>query len=184
MSKRHRENNPDKPAPDEQAIVYPFNKNKQFDFETRKYQNLGHISPYKRIDGNKMLNELTGEVIDIKVKEKRVRRAVFRTMKVVYRIIKNNFNGSNSEILIILEFEEPITDIEKLNKLIKNIIEKLKRRLGDIVFIRVLVYYEENQPEIEIWVNKADNSKIEISQEEIQQLWKERNSKSKGHNKK
>ncbi len=182
MTKRYKNKMPDKPAPDEQATVYPFNNNKQFDLETRKYQDLSHITLYKRIDGNKMLNESTGEIIDIKIKEKRVGRAVFRTMKVVYRVIKNNFDGTKSEILIILEFDEPITDIEKLNKLIKSVIEKLKRKLVEIVFIRVLVYREENKPEIEIWVKKADDSKIEITQEEIEQLWKERKSKNKEYN--
>ena len=51
MSKRKKENNPDKPAPNERTTVYRYNDNKQIDFETRKYQNLGHISSYKRING-------------------------------------------------------------------------------------------------------------------------------------
>ncbi len=171
MSKIYKERVPSKPSPDEQSTVYPFNDNKQFDIETRKYQNLGHISLYRRIKGNKMVSVATGEVIDIKKKEKRVSRAVFKIFKQLYRLIKNNFFGRNSEILIILEFEEPITDIEEINKLTKSIIEKTQRRLGKIVFIRVLVYYEENKPEIEIWVKKADNSKIEITEEEIEKLW-------------
>lgn len=183
MTKRYKERMPNKPAPNERAIVFPFNDNKQFDIETRRYPNLGHISLFKRIKGNKMVNEETGEVIDIKEKEKRIGRAVFRILKDGNRLIKNNFSGNKSELLIILEFDKPITDIKKLKKLIKNFIEKLRRKLGDIIFIRILVYYEENKPDIDIWVKKVDNSTIEIRQEDIQLLWKERKCKNKKHNK-
>lgn len=160
-----------KPAPNEKATIYPFNDNKQFDIETRRHQNLGHISPWKRIAGNKMINEDTGEIIDIKKKEKRNEKAVFRIQKMEYRDIKNNFNGKGNEYIIIVEFETTITDMKELKRLIKNFIEKLQRRLGDILFIRVLIYREPNQPIVHIWVKKIDNTKIELQQETLEELW-------------
>lgn len=160
-----------KPEPKEKATVFPFNDNKQFDIETRKYQNLGHLSPWKRISGNQMLNEDTGEIIDIKKKEKRKEKAVFRILKVQYRVTKNNFKGNETEIIIVLYFNKPITDIEELKRLIKNFIEKLQRKLGEIIFIRVLLYKEPDQPIIHIWVKKADNTKLEIHQDTLEKFW-------------
>lgn len=161
----------EKPAPEEKAVIYPFNDNKQFDIETRKYQNLGHISPWKRIAGNKMLNEDTGEIIDIKKKDKRLIRVVYRTLKVAYRDVKNNIEGNDTERLIIVECEEEITDLDELKRLLKNSIEKLQRKLGDILFIRILLYQEENKPIIHIWIKKLDNTKIELQQETVEQLF-------------
>ena len=171
MSTRKKENNPDKPAPNERTTVYRYNDNKQIDFETRKYQNLGHISSYKRINGNKMLNESTGEVIEIKKKEKRVSRAVFKILKQLYRLIKNNFKGNESEKIIRIESDEPITDKEDLKRKIKSCKEKLLRLIDGIGFIRVLVYQEENKPIIDFWVKKIDGTKLELDQEGLQNLW-------------
>lgn len=164
-----------KPAAKEKATIYPFNNNTQFDIETRKHDTIVYKSPWKRIAGNKMLNEETGEIIDIKKKEKRKEKAVFRILKMVYRDIKNNFSGDKTEAIIVMESDAEITDIEELNKLIKSAIEKLKRKLGDILFIRVLLYMIPNRPIIHIWVKKLDNTEIDIQQEELEEFWNKGN---------
>lgn len=164
-----------KPAAKEKATIYSFNNNTQFDIETKKYNAIVYKSPWKRIAGNKMLNEETGEIIDIKKKEKRKEKAVFRILKMVYRDIKNNFNGDKTEAIIVIESDADITDIEELNKLIKSALEKLKRKLGDILFIRVLLYMIPNRPIIHIWVKKLDNTEINIQQKELEELWSKGN---------
>lgn len=160
-----------KPDPKEKATVFPFNDNKQFDIETHRHSGVTHVSEWIRIKGNKMLNIVTGEEREIKKKEKRKSNSVYRGLKVGYRIIKNNFKGKKYEYIFAFGFIAQVTDIKQLNKEIKSIKEKLERRFGEIIFIRVLIYKEEHQPIIHFWIKKADGTEIETTVEELETLW-------------
>lgn len=161
-----------KPQPKEKATVYVFNDNKQFDIVIRKHPKTTKISEWVRIAGNKMRNVITGEERNITQKEKRKASSAFGGLKVSYRVIKNTFKGKGNEYIYVFEFSIQVTDINQLKKEIKSIIEKLKRRFGEIIFIRVLLYKEEHQPIIHIWVKKVDGTEIETTTAELETLWK------------
>lgn len=160
-----------KPDKKEKATVYPFNDNKQFDIVTRRHSGRTPLSDWVRIEGNKMFNKVTGEEREYKRKEKRKSNSVFGGLKVGYRTIKNTFKGKKHEYIFVFGFITQVTDINYLNKEMKSIIEKLKRRFGEIIFIRVLIYYEEYQPIIHIWIQKVDNTEIETTVKELETLW-------------
>lgn len=170
MIKKNRKsyNKPDKK---DKATVYPYNDNKQFDIVTRKYPKHTKISEWIRIDGNKMKNIITGEERKIKKKAKRKSSSVYGSLRVAYRTIKNTFKGKEYEYIFVFEFIVEVTDINELNKELKSIIEKLKRRFKEIIFIRVLLYEEEYQPIIHCWIKKIDGTKIETSPAELETLW-------------
>lgn len=165
---RKRFNKPDKK---DKATVYPYNDNKQFDIVTRKYPKNTKISEWIRIDGNKMKNIITGEEKEFKKKTIRKNSSVYGSLRVSYRTIKNTFKGKEYEYIFVFEFIVEVTDIDELNKEIKSIIEKLKRRFKEIIFIRVLIYEEEYQPIIHCWIKKIDGTKIETSPTELETLW-------------
>ena len=160
-----------KPDKEEKATVYPYNDNKQFDIVTRRHPKNKKISEWVRIKGNKMFNTVTGEEREIKQKEKRKSNSVYGGLRVGYRTIKNNFKGKKHEYIYVFEFIVEVTDINQLKKEMKSIKEKLERKFGDIIFIRILIYKEEHQPIIHFWIKKADGTELETTVEEIETLW-------------
>ena len=118
-----------------------------------------------------MINKVTGEEREYKRKEKRKSNSVYGGLKVGYRTIKNNFKGKKYEYIYVFEFIVEVTDINQLKKEMKSIKEKLERKFGDIIFIRILIYKEEHQPIIHFWIKRADSTEIETTVEELETLW-------------
>lgn len=160
-----------KPDKKDKATVYPYNDNKQFDIVTRKYPKNTKISEWRRIDGNKMKNIITGAEKEFKKKSIRKSSSVCGELRVAYRTLKNNFKGKEYEYIFVFEFIVEVMDINELNKELKSIIEKLKRRFKEIIFIRVLLYEEKDQPIIHFWIKKADETQIDITVAELEKLW-------------
>ena len=118
-----------------------------------------------------MKNIITGEEKEFKKKAIRKSSSVYGELRVAYRTFKNNFKGKEHEYIFIFEYSVPIADVGKIKTQIKSIKEKLTRELGKIIFIRVLLYEEKDQPIIHFWIKKVDGTKIDITVAELEKLW-------------
>lgn len=120
-----------------------------------------------------MVNVINGDTIDIKAREFKDPKQVFKTLKGGCIIIQHNWNGNETEAIIRIFFKGKMPDIKEVNRLVKNFWEKVQRRLPKVIFVKVLVYEEKDCPHYEFWIKRVDGEKLEIQQEEMEQIWEE-----------
>ncbi len=164
------------PNPEEQTTIFRYDKGRRLDLITKKYQSSNHIKMYSRIAGKQMINIITGEVKDYKPKEKQAYSQVVSKMKAINRLLLDNFDGADSEILIILWWDVENTDIQEEKPTIKNFLERLQRRLPPIMFVKVLLYKEKAKPEYHFWIKTIDGEKLDKVQIQsiVTALWVDR----------
>lgn len=120
-----------------------------------------------------MVNVINGDTIDIKEREFKDPNEVFKTLKGGYMIIQHNWYGNDTEAIIRIFFKGKMPDIKEVNRLVKNFWEKAQRRLPKVIFVKVLVYTEKDCPRYDFWLKRVDGEKLEIQQEEMEQIWEE-----------
>ena len=167
------------PSPDEQTTIYKYDQEKRMDLVTKKYKNSEHIKIYKRVSGKQMINEITGEIKDYKSRVNKNYSQVIIKLKGTYRILLNNFNGEDSEIIIILWWDVEIIDIREENPSVKNFLEKLQRRFPQIIFVKVLLYRDKTRPEYHLWIKTRDGTRLEIDEATIKALWEDETKRAK-----
>ena len=137
--------------------------------------------------GNKIENKCTRlskeEYFDKRLNQKRKyskkhkrckdRTKAFGRLGFANRLILCNFEGNEAEILIKLSFNKKIKDIKLVTKLSNAFLTKLKKRLAPIIYIKVWKYNDLHWPECHLWIKTIDNSKIEILQSTLEDIWKE-----------
>ena len=101
------------------------------------------------------------------------RTKAFGRLGFANRLILCNFEGNEAEILIKLSFNKKIKDIKLVTKLSNAFLTKLKKRLAPIIYIKVWKYNDLHWPECHLWIKTIDNSKIEILQSTLEDIWKE-----------
>ena len=111
--------------------------------------------------------------MQIKEKEFKDPNEVFKTLKVGSAIIQHNWYRDDTGVIIRIFFKGKMPDIKEVNRLVKNFWEKVQRRSPKVIFVKVLVYEEKDCPHYEFWIKRVDGEKLEIQEEELQELWGE-----------
>lgn len=85
----------EEPAPTDKAKVYKVTDDR-IDVVTQKYTNNSHISVYRKLNKNEVINTVTGEVKEIKHKEKQDEKAIFAKMQGANKILERNFKNGRT----------------------------------------------------------------------------------------
>lgn len=143
----------------------------KFDLETRaRKTSTNNISRYHKLSKRQMLDTINNKIIECKPKENKNIISVVKTCKHIYRTITENFYGTASELLIKLNYDnEPINMTDDW----KYCFPKLERRCKQkLIYINVLQYQADGLPCFEVWLKTANNSKLELTQDLVQECWK------------
>lgn len=95
-----------------------------------------NLMNYRRISKNKILNLVTGELIDIEnsVTRRDNIKSLRETTKRLRRLINANFDGADNELFVTLTYRENMTDVKRLYKDFDKFYKRLKYRYRDIEF--------------------------------------------------
>ncbi len=125
---------------------------------------------YKRLSRYEMIDTVTNRVIECSPKAIKSEKALFRQFKPITRLVMQNFYGTNAERLLKLPYDDTATDTTYDWKYC---LRKLMRRTNKkLIFIVVLQYKSDGLPMLEVWIRTADNSKINLTQDMVEDCWK------------
>ena len=135
-----------------------------------------NLMNYKRIGKDKMLNLVTGEVIDIdgSVTRRDNIKSLRETIKRLRRLINANFEGVDNELFITLTYAENMTDYKRLYGDFKKFYQKLKRKYKDIEFryISVIEPQERGAWHIHLLLKALNRDYLFIDNDSvISELW-------------
>lgn len=127
---------------------------------------------YRRVQGNKIVNCLTGEIKECQIHEFQDEKEIFKKLKYAHYFITENWWGLNSELLILLNYDTvPITP-QQMNKDFESFLKKLERKLGQkLKYVNVLLYSTDKIPRYELWISSMNNEEIVINQRTLQSIW-------------
>lgn len=160
-----------KPKPNHKCKLYTYAGGTKFDLETRARETpTNNISRYRKLSKMQMLDTVDNRIIRCKPKENKDINTIVKTFKFVYRTTTENFYGTEAELLIKLNYaNEPINMTNDW----KYCFPKLERRCKQkLLYINVLQYQENGLPCNEVWLKTADNSKINLTQDLVEECWK------------
>ena len=133
------------------------------------------LNNYKRISKYKMLNIVTGEVIDIipSVDRSQNINSLRSTIKRLRDLINANFSGSDNELFITLTYAENMTDLRRLYKDFDLFFKKLKYRYKDYTFLYISVVepQERGAWHIHLLLKALNLKDLYIPNSEIEALW-------------
>ena len=137
------------------------------------FQYLSHIRRFRRIDKNTVLDMTTGELIESKANSNGIRNksSVYKSLYESNELILNNFMGEENEIIIIIYYDKPFQEIENTYKDFKSFREKLERRIGNIAFVAVKQFTNDNHLYYEVWLKKVDCSELNLDIKMLSKIW-------------
>ena len=141
----------------------------RFDLETRAREVAPNIGRYKKFRKHEMLDTETGAIIKCKPRETKNEKFLTKVFKKVFRVVTSTFFGTSAERLIKFFYDEAP---ENTYTDWKYCLQKLQRRAKQkLVYILVLQYTDAGLPVLEVWLKTANDEKINLTQEIVQECW-------------
>ncbi len=165
-----------KPNAKDKAKVYIVG-NDRIDIVAQTRGNNKNISCIQRLNKNEMINTVTGEITKRKTSKYKKENDINSQMSKGDKIVSANFKGKPSEKLLELHFSVPVPDFKEATDLFGNFFDRLKRKYGNLDFIRVTMFEEEDLPFFQVWTKTQDNTDFNITDEELDKIWGEGKSK-------
>lgn len=137
-------------------------------------------SNIKKISHDEYVDLKTGEIKQFELSETRADNvnSLKQTFKKLRYLINNNFVGNLNEFFITLTFSPnefgwrpSVSDTEYLAKCMKVFIQRLKRKYGQIEFVRVLEPHEDGHAHYHMLIRFDDYENIYIANSELNALW-------------
>lgn len=135
-----------------------------------------HSIGYQKTNKNTFVNINTGEIKTITNDENKNRSvaSLHKTFSKLSLLIKCNFFGDKTECFISLSYAKKISDYNEINRDVKNLIAKFRRKNINKVPYRCLVileYQVNGNPHIHILLKRLDNKCLDIKEIENLSLW-------------
>ncbi len=113
-----------------------------------------HTISYQKTNKNTFVNINTGEIRTITRDENKNRSiaSLYKTFSKLSLLIKCNFFGDKTECFISLSYAKKISDYNEINRDIKNLIAKFRRKNINKVPYRCLVILEYQGNEIPTFI--------------------------------
>ena len=166
----------EKPAPEQECKLYDLG-NGIIEIETPQIRSKPHNNTWRKINKYEMVNTEDGEIIETKQSTNRVESNLSRfkkQKKYVFRLLLNNFEEKENNKIIVLIFENNVSDLDNCYKVTKNFRGKLERKLkAKITFVLIALFQSKTKLSYEMWI-KVDIDKISISNEELTKMWRSR----------
>lgn len=164
-----------KPAPEQICKVFELG-NGIIEIEVPQYRTKAHKNPWRKYSKNEMLNIEDGEIKETSQSTNRVESNSSRfkkQKKYLYRLILKNYTGADNERIILLKFEDDVSDLNICYKAVKNFRSKLERIIKtELKFIIVALFESRNKISYELWVKVPNISELKIDTEMVQKLWR------------
>lgn len=134
----------------------------------------------RKLNAEEYVDLRTGEIKQFELSETRADNvnSLKKTFKKLRYLINNNFVGNPNEFFITLTFSPDesgwrpsVADTEYLAKCMKVFIQRLKRKYGQIEFVRVLEPHEDGHAHFHMLIRFDDYDKIYIPNSELNALW-------------
>lgn len=134
----------------------------------------------QKLSGDEYVDLKTGEIKEFEKTENRSEGQIslYKTFKKLRYLINNNFVGSANELFVTLTFEKDsegwrpsVGDTKYLAKACKSFQEKLKRKYGDVEFIRILEPHDDGHAHYHMLIRFDGCKKIFIPNNELNKLW-------------
>lgn len=138
---------------------------------------LGGIPVMQKLDKDRMLNRITGEIVEIHHIESRADpknyQSLRSTFKRLKRLIGTNFRGGRSELWLTLTYRDsPMTDSKRLYKDFKNFIAKLRRHVKkDLAYIVVIEPQASGNLHAHILMKTLNGSTLFVENEVVRKCW-------------
>lgn len=149
-----------------------YDNDRKVDIITRKNKKVDFLKNYKRVSADEYFNPRTGNVEKYKRKDTKNKSVAFKNLKIGNQYCLNTFEGNETEKIIELYFKTKIKDTHQLTNILSDFLEDLKQEIKPIMYLRILLYNGKHRPICHFWLKTKDNSKLEISQELLEKLWK------------
>ena len=149
-----------------------YDNDRKVDIITRKNRKADFLKQYKRISADEYFNPRTGNVEKYKRRDTKNKSVAFKNLKIGNQYCLNTFEGNETEKIIELYFKTKIKDTHQLTNILSDFLEDLKQEIKPIMYLRILLYNGKHRPICHFWLKTKDNSKLEISQELLEKLWK------------
>ena len=166
----------EKPAPEQECKLYDLG-NGVIEIETPQIRGKPHNNTWRKINKYEMVNTEDGEIIETKQSTNRVESNLSRfkkQKKYVFRLLLNNFAEAENNKIIVLIFENDVSDLDNCYKVTKSFRSKLERKLKTkIRFVLIALFQSETKLSYEMWI-KVDIDKISVSNEELTKMWRSR----------
>ena len=92
----------------------------------------------------------------------------------MFRLLLNNFGEKENNKIIVLIFEDNVSNLDNCYKVTKSFRSKLERKLKTkITFVLIALFQSETKLSYEMWI-KVDVDKISVSNEELTKMWRSR----------
>ncbi len=172
MSKKEKNNkNVEQTSYSVSKMVW-YNDKKGVDVVTREGKNPPSFNWCKRISETEYIDCETGEIKKYNKKKVKSPNVAFRSLRLGTRLLQSNIEGNEAERLIELCFAKKEKDSKKVVKKVNRFTIRLKNKIKQPVdIIKIWLYDARHQPRCHIWLKTKDNSKLEISQEMLEELW-------------
>lgn len=138
---------------------------------------LGGIPVMQKLDKDRMLNRITGEIVEIHHIESRADpknyQSLRSTFKRLKRLIGANFSGGKSELWLTLTYREsPMTDSKRLYLDFKNFMAKLRRKTKkDLAYLVVIEPQASGSLHAHVLMKTLDKSPLYIENKTVAQVW-------------
>ena len=164
-----------KPNSSSKSIIKWYDNKEKALVVTKEFLSNKSISYCTRLSKMEYFDKRLNSVRKYNKKHKRCkeRTTAFGRLGFGNRLILCNFEGNSSEILIKLHFSKKIKDSKQVTKLSNKFLNQLKKKITPIIYIKVWIYRGLHSPECHLWLKTIDNSKLEIPQSLLEELWKE-----------
>lgn len=140
------------------------------DLETRAKEKGPNIGRYKKISKNEVKDTVTNKIITCRSRDVKEEKALFKNFKGISRLILANFFGTDAEMLTKFGYDNgPIDTYRDFEYCFRKLQRRAKQKL---LYIVVLQYQSNGLPRLECWLKTADNSKINLTQELVEECWK------------
>ena len=166
----------EKPAPEQECKLYDLG-NGVIEIETTQIRGKPHKNTWRKLNKFEMVNTKDGEIIETKQSTNRVISNLSRfkkQKKYVFRLLLNNFEEKENNKIIVLIFEDNVSNLDNCYKVTKSFRSKLERKLKTkITFVLIALFQSETKLSYEMWI-KVDIDKISVSNEELTKMWRSR----------
>lgn len=134
----------------------------------------------RKLNAEEYVDLRTGEIKQFELSENRADNvnSLKKTFKKLRYLINNNFVGNLNEFFITLTFSPDesgwrpsVADTEYLAKCMKVFIQRLKRKYGQIEFVRVLEPHADGHAHYHMLIRFDDYENIYIANSELNALW-------------
>lgn len=136
----------------------------------------GAIGRFKKIDKDKMLDEKTGEVVEVNHSKSRNEQlySLYGSIRKLRMIINANFFGGKNELFVTLTYAENMTDLNRLYDDFRRFMMRIRYRYkeSDLEYIAVPEPQQRGAWHLHLLLKAENKEYLYIPNEEVAGLWR------------